>query len=66
MDTTSRPTGAGHPFTYLPQAGIEQMNDPDALRMVRAYDPTWEFVTTLFKSQDRVSTYRVGIPSQKK
>lgn len=66
VDTTSRPTGAGHPFAYLPEGGIEKMDDQDALRMVRAYDPTWEFVTVLLKSQERVSTYRVGVPSQKK
>jgi hypothetical protein len=65
VDTTSRPTGAGHPFAYLPQAGIEQMNEVDAIRMMKAYDPTWEFVTMLFKSQDRLSTYRVGIPTLK-
>jgi len=65
VDTTARPTGAGHPFTYLPELGIVQMRDQDALRMVRAYDPTWEFVTMLFKSQNRVSTYRVGVPSEK-
>lgn len=66
VDTTSRPTGAGHPFAYLPEAGVVKMNEPDALRMVRGYDPTWEFVTVLLKSQERVSTYRVGVPSQKK
>ena len=64
VDTTSRPTGNGHPFAYVPQAGIENLNDQDALRMVSAYDPTWEFVTMLFKPQARVSTYRVGLPTQ--
>lgn len=66
VDTTARPTGAGHPFTYLPEAGIEKLKEQDALRMVRAYDPTWEFVAMLFKSQDRLSTYRVGVPFAKK
>lgn len=66
VDTTTRPTGQGNPFLYLAEAGIEKLNDADALRMVRAYDPTWEFVAMLFKSRDRVSTYRVGIPSQNK
>jgi hypothetical protein len=64
VDTTSRPTGQGNPFLYLPEAGIEKLNDQDALRMVRAYDPTWELVAMLFKSRDRMSTYRIGIPSQ--
>lgn len=66
VDTMSRPTGAGNPFAYLPEVGIVQMKDQDALRMVRAYDPTWEFVTMLFKSQDRVSTYRVRVPSERR
>jgi hypothetical protein len=61
VDTTSRPTGKGHPFGYLDQAAIEQNGDEDAQRMVREYDPTWEFVATLFKPFDRVSTYRVGV-----
>ncbi len=64
VDTTSRPTGGGHPFVYVPETGIEQLNEPDALGMVPAYEPTWEFVTLLFKSQDRVSTYRIRLPSQ--
>jgi hypothetical protein len=63
VDTTSQPTGAGNPMAYLPESEIEQQNDPDALRMVHAYDPSWEFVTMLLKQQDPVSTYRIGIPS---
>ncbi len=66
VDTTARPTGAGNPFAYLSEAGLEKLNDQDALRMVRAYDPSWEFVTMLFKAEDRLSTYRVGVPSEKK
>ena len=61
VDTTSRPTGEGNPFIYLPEVEIEKMDDPDALRMVRQYDPTWELVAMLLKSEGRVSTYRVGI-----
>lgn len=63
VDTTSRPTGAGHPFIYLPQEGVERTADTDAQRMVREYDPTWEFVTVLLKPHDRVSVYRVGMVS---
>ena len=63
VDATSRPTGGGYPFLYVAEAGIEQMGDPDALRMVRAYDPTWELVTMLIKHERRLSTYRIGIPS---
>ena len=65
VDTTSRPTGEGNPFIYLPQEGVEKHGDTDAQRMVREYDPTWEFVTVLLKACDRVSIYRVGVPSQK-
>lgn len=61
VDTTSRPTGEGHPFGYFPQAMVEQTGDEDAQRMVRQYDPTWEMVTVLLKTHDRVSVYRVGV-----
>jgi hypothetical protein len=61
VDTTSRPTGEGHPFGYLPQAMVEQQGDKDAQRMVREYDPAWEMVTVLLKPDDRVSIYRVGV-----
>lgn len=61
VDTTSRPTGEGHPFGYLPQEKVEETGDEDAQRMVREYDATWEMVTVLLKTQDRVSVYRVGV-----
>lgn len=63
VDTTSRPTGKGHPFGYLDQAAIEQSGDEDTQRMVREYDPSWEFVAELLKIHDRVSSYRVGVIS---
>ncbi len=66
VDTASRPTGEGNPFLYLPETEVEKLPDSDSLRMVRDYDPTWEFVAMLLKSQERTSTYRVGVPSQKK
>ena len=61
VDTTSRPTGAGNPFGYFDQAAIEQKWDEDTQRMVREYDPTWEFVASLLKSGERMSSYRVGV-----
>jgi hypothetical protein len=61
VDTTSRPTGAGHPFTYYPQAQVNETEDEDAQRMVREYDPQSEMVIILLKPQDRVSVYRVGV-----
>lgn len=53
--------GAGHPFGYFDQATVEQQGDEDMKRMVSEYDPSWEMVTTLFKSNDRLSTYRIGV-----
>lgn len=62
MDTICHPTDdSGHPFGYLDQAAIEHSGDEDTLRMVREYDPSWEFVTTLFKPHDRVSSCRLEI-----
>lgn len=66
IDTTSRPTGEGNPFIYSTKKEVENIEDPDALRMVTQYDPTWELVTMLLKRAGRVSTYRVGLPNQKK
>jgi hypothetical protein len=64
IDTTqtfAHPGGVGHPFGYFDQATVEQREDEDTKRMVREYDPSWEMVTTLFKTQDRLSTYRIGV-----
>jgi hypothetical protein len=65
-DTTIQPEeGGGHPFGYFPQDAIEQQGDEDAIRLVREYDPSSEFVTTLLKHQDRVSSYRLrAIPKE--
>jgi hypothetical protein len=51
---------------YLDEARLEALDEPDALRMVRGYDPGWELVAVLLKSEQRVSTYRVGVPSARK
>lgn len=59
VDTTSRPTGKGNPFAYLPQEVVDQRDDEDIKRMVREYDPEREFVVVLLKSRERTSTYRV-------
>ncbi len=61
--------GKGHPFAYLPLGVVEQQEwediSQDIIRMVKAYEPDWEFVCVLLK-QDRESAYRIGVPSQKK
>ena len=66
VDTTARPTGAGNPFYYMSEAGVEKLNDTDALRMVKTYDPDWELVAMLLKLEKRVSTYRIGVPAARK
>lgn len=64
VDTTitmAHPDGIGHPSGYVDQQTVAQNADEDTQRMINEYDPTWEFVTTLFKSHDRVSSYRIGL-----
>ena len=66
IDTTTtivHKTGQGNPMFYLNEARIEQMQYPNSLRMVRGYNPESELVAMLLKSQQRVSTYRVLMPS---
>lgn len=61
VDTTTRPTGEGHPFGYLDQEAIEQGGDEDTQYLVRAYEPREEFITTLLKPQERMSSYRLKV-----
>ena len=61
VDTTSRPTGAGHPFFYGELEIVQEGGDQDAIRIVQEYEPSWEMVTVLFKAHERVSTYRIGV-----
>lgn len=62
VDTTDSATGDGHPYWYLTQEQLAALGDADSLRMVATYDPTWELVTMLLKIEERVSTYRIGVP----
>jgi hypothetical protein len=66
IDTTVQPPDRGHPFYYLTQEQLQEFNDADVLRMVAAYDPSWELVTSLLKDQERVSHYRIGVPGAKR
>ena len=60
VDITQQPiAGLGHPFGYFTQAEIEKKNDADAKRMVREYDPDWEFTLMMLKPKDQMSIYRV-------
>jgi hypothetical protein len=63
-DTSVRATGAGHPFGYYPQETIVALGDSDAIRMVAQYEPEWQFVAILLKAEERVSTYRIGVPQR--
>ena len=66
VDTTvvgHHATGAGNPMYYLVEAELAKMKNADAMRMVREYDPEWEFVNGLLKLKRRESFYRVGVPS---
>ncbi len=57
--------GEGNPMLYVSEEQIASRKDDDALGMVQRYDPTWELVTILIKSQNRESIYRVGVPDLK-
>ena len=65
VDTTVQPDpGRGNPMYYLPQEQLPSLDfaGEDEIRMVSEYDPTWQFVAMLVKEQNRVSSYRVGMP----
>jgi len=60
VDTTQQPlAGLGHPFGYFTQADIEARDDQDLKRIVREYDPDWEFVLAMLKPKDLMSIYRM-------
>ena len=62
LTTTPHAGGSGNPMFYLNEQAIEKTEQhSDALRMVRAYEPSSELVTVLVK-KGRESTYRVGVP----
>ena len=59
VDTTSRPTGEGHPFAYFNQELVEKEDDEDIKRMVREYNPKAEFIVVLLKTKKKTSAYRI-------
>ncbi len=68
VDTTVQPdSDRGNPMYYFAQDQISLLDfvSEDEIRMVREYDPRWQFVAMLLKAQDRVSSYRVGVPDLK-
>lgn len=54
----------GNPMFYLPAQQIEQNGWLPALKMVREYQASWEFVVVLLKT-NRESVYRIGVPTEK-
>ena len=61
VDTVHRPLAqAGNPFTYLDVAELAALDERDAVRMARAYDPARQVVILLLKG-DRSSVYRLGV-----
>jgi hypothetical protein len=72
-DTTTlveHPGGKSHPFVYLTSDVFEKFHheglfSEDYLRLIREYQPGWEFVAVLLKN-GRESAYRIGIPSERK
>lgn len=64
VDTTIEAPGGGHPFFYYSKQQIDEMDNEDAQRMVREYDPLCEMVIVLLKSEERVSVYRVQVVSR--
>lgn len=66
VDTTIQPApDKGHPVWYLTQEQVTTYAGEDEIRMVAQYDPTWELVSILLKQNDRVSSYRIGVPGQR-
>lgn len=69
IDTTTvimHDQGDGNPMFYLPEAQVQELGNQDALRMVRAYDPSWQLVAGLLKPEGKESFYRVGVPTEGK
>ena len=59
--TVTHPGGIGHPLGYFDQQMIEQTGDEDTQRLVKEYEPREEFVATLLKTQERISSYRLRV-----
>lgn len=62
IDTTEVIEDMGHPLAYFAQDSLSALGDRDAIRIVVTYEPEWQLVAMLLKTDNRVSTYRVGLP----
>jgi hypothetical protein len=66
VETTVQPEpDRGNPMFYLSQEQVGEYFGPDEIRMVAQYEPEWQFVAILLKEDDKVSSYRVGMPEQR-
>lgn len=61
VDTTQRPTGEGHPFTYMTDAQLREDRFTDASRLIAQYDPSNEIVIIMIKRLLHVSSYRIAV-----
>ncbi|MCG3209261.1 MAG: hypothetical protein FOGNACKC_02882 [Anaerolineae bacterium] len=64
VDMITRPDGQEYPFGYLDQAAIELGGDEEIQRLVSEYEPREEFVTTLLKTEQRTSSYRLKMMAE--
>jgi hypothetical protein len=62
IDTNEVVEGFGHPVSYLPQAEIEKLDEPDIRRIVGNYRPETQMVVVLIKAGYSHSTYSVVMP----
>lgn len=54
---------ATHPLIYMPQSDLslhEWANKQEILRMTADYDPAWEFIAVILKTNSE-SMYRLGV-----
>ncbi len=65
VDTTVSAAGGRHPFGYISQEQIRQLDAQGTIPMMEEYDPSWEMVIVLLKPRDRTSSYRVGVPGHR-
>lgn len=63
-DLTTKLENGDHPVAYCSHGVVVDLGDAEAIRMVEQYEPDWQFVTMLFKSEGRISTYRIGMYNQ--
>ena len=55
--------GRSNPFGYFILEEFEKQDRQDAIRLVKGYEPDWEFVCVRLKGAGRECAYRVGVSS---